>query len=553
MRLITSYQDGRFFDTSPLINLALPLKHRDDCPLNNLATCSKSLKATLHAAFRSWLDVWGIDRLPKLFAYLPRMAGAAVRDAIWSHDLPLLHSLHDILDLASVPGNLIDVAATVNNLEAAVYLDQVGHGGSTSTAMHWACCFGNASMVQLLHQRQGLTLEFEALDLALLHGHMDVVAYIDQHGSPETFVFDGDEIFVREVEDELDGNGHLDAVKYFHSRGYSDFGAHAFYAATKGRFDVVQWLFDKTDVEFSYQHLEWAARNGHLAIVEFFIAHRCIKRKVPNHSYQVTPYALHAASANGHLNIVKCLVDHQIDHGIGGAVDLASINGHLDIIEWLVANHVERCTSMTANKAAEHGHVHVIQWLHAQGICIDDEWVLLAAASKGHFDMVQWLCCNASITVFEQRGSGQVLPEANKFDLWTSEYAFDMDMDHTTVATEVASNGHLEMLKWIYAHYPQSCTTDALGGAAANGHLDVVKWLHAVLPEGCGENPIGRLVVDAAPGVEPSHWDISQAYPFYGCFPEGNKSAQLVKVSATTSFTGCHATLVHMFLVAELS
>src|SRR5437016_230119 len=48
-----------------------------------------------------------------------------------------------------------------------------------------------------------------------------------------------------------------------------------------------------------------------------------------------------------------------------------------------------------------------------------------------------------------------------------------------------ASNGHLEVIKWLHQNRKEGCNDDAMDNAASNGHLDVVKWLHENRTEGC--------------------------------------------------------------------
>lgn len=54
-----------------------------------------------------------------------------------------------------------------------------------------------------------------------------------------------------------------------------------------------------------------------------------------------------------------------------------------------------------------------------------------------------------------------------------------------TMATmdAAASNGHLEVVKWLHENRIEGCSS-AMYYAALNGHLEVVKWLHENRNEG---------------------------------------------------------------------
>jgi hypothetical protein len=97
-----------------------------------------------------------------------------------------------------------------------------------------------------------------------------------------------------------------------------------------------------------------------------------------------------------------------------------------------------------------------------------------SAASNGHLDMVKWLHENCP-------GVG------------CDSGAMD----------SAATNGHLKVVLWLNANRTEGCTTTVMDGSAQRGHLDVVKWLHVHQSEGStaaamiGAIGIGRLDIIA--------------------------------------------------------
>lgn len=55
-----------------------------------------------------------------------------------------------------------------------------------------------------------------------------------------------------------------------------------------------------------------------------------------------------------------------------------------------------------------------------------------------------------------------------------------------------ASNGHLEVVKYVHTEIKQPATSAAITAAAENGHLLVVNYLHENRTEACGANAILR-------------------------------------------------------------
>jgi hypothetical protein len=46
-----------------------------------------------------------------------------------------------------------------------------------------------------------------------------------------------------------------------------------------------------------------------------------------------------------------------------------------------------------------------------------------------------------------------------------------------------ASNGYLEVVKWLHENRKEGCTAKAFEDATKNGHLEVVAFLEMILPK----------------------------------------------------------------------
>ncbi|KAF1790328.1 Ankyrin repeat-containing domain [Phytophthora cactorum] len=77
-----------------------------------------------------------------------------------------------------------------------------------------------------------------------------------------------------------------------------------------------------------------------------------------------------------------------------------------------------------------------------------------------------------------------------------------------------AGNGHLEVVKWLYAELGVTLTPDAMKRTAQNGHLDVVEWFHENGCEGCD---VDTLINTAGSG----HLDVVKWLDKHGVHPTG--------------------------------
>jgi hypothetical protein len=66
--------------------------------------------------------------------------------------------------------------------------------------------------------------------------------------------------------------------------------------------------------------------------------------------------------------------------------------------------------------------------------------------------------------------------------IWLHNNNYTFTIDAMGLA---ASNGHLEVVKWLHENRMEGCTKYAMDWAAWYGHLEVVKWLHENRKEGC--------------------------------------------------------------------
>lgn len=129
------------------------------------------------------------------------------------------------------------------------------------------------------------------------------------------------------------------------------------------------------------------------------------------------------------------------------AADGAGAGGHVDVLEWLYEHHQEeaRCELNGYVEAARSGHVAVFEWLYVH---YDKRfWTesMDAAAIAGHMEIVMFL---------------HTKRDENDF-----------------VGDRVAMSNHLDVIQFLYEHYPHMDSFATVQMAAVIGSLEITQWL----------------------------------------------------------------------------
>ncbi|KAF0715343.1 Aste57867_3420 [Aphanomyces stellatus] len=497
MRTISAFQDGLYPDMQALADLEIPVAHTIECRARWSMALRDSSASTKMQAFGRAIQTWVCDhgslRLAQLFACLPRLAPAVARQAVWTHDFKLVGSLHDLIDLRTLPDKLVDMAAQRNDFEMVTYLNvDIGHMGCTSDAMDWACEHGNLELVMYLHRHGRPVCTKNGLFQAVSKLHLDVATYVVEFVQGNDFQDAIDEA----INTTVPRTGRLDVALHLISLGarLELYAMEA--AAASGQLAMVQWIHanatgDRNDPDCLYAPVIYAAENGHLAVVEYLLDHFCATNGQLDIMY---PNAMHAAAGAGHIEIVQAIHRYTNDTcSMTGAMDIAAANGHLEIVQRLHAHRPERgCSQRALDLAAANNHMDVVVWLHHQTIPFTTK-AMDGAAKNGHLRMVQWLHAHASAGCTDQ------------------------------AMTEAAVNGHLSVVEWLHTHRNEGTCWYVLDITASNGHWDVVQWFHMNRPACLGSTQLLKLAAKSG-HVKMIKWIV--AHRIEGCPRCGRLAAE---------------------------
>jgi hypothetical protein len=150
------------------------------------------------------------------------------------------------------------------------------------------------------------------------------------------------------------------------------------------------------------------------------------------------------------FNMLEWLVKNTNSLPCQNSLEFVILSANTKLLRFLYKVNPNYFTIRTMEVASEFGIFKVVKWIHnnitpyqktlRHNDSIDN------AASNGHFELLKWLY---------KKGYEPVYCSLDK----------------------AAWRGDFKMMKWIYKNYPSCCTDDAMTVAAEKGNLKIIKWL----------------------------------------------------------------------------
>ncbi|GMF17106.1 unnamed protein product [Phytophthora fragariaefolia] len=291
-------------------------------------------------------------------------------------------------------------ASNEGHLSILRWLREHNLGQFAPYAMSNAIYQGHLDIVEYLNEEGISDLPSKMMKIAAGNAHLDIVKWLyEEYDNDDLFppydpLTDNRDMSKQTAMDEAAINGHLHVLEYLHAIAvsnkesgenggptcskspfniaaavghfevvkwlYQNYPEKCFshrtttVATMSGKLEIMQWLHDQTDVEWTTTVMDQAAEGGHLHIVKWLHVNR---------SEGCTEYAMNHAANMGHLNVVRWLNDNRSEGCTAEAMDLAAGLEHFEVLLYLRARRTEGSTMVAKLNSLDSRRKHQLAWL----------------------------------------------------------------------------------------------------------------------------------------------------------------------------------------------
>lgn len=275
--------------------------------------------------------------------------------------------------------------------------------------------------------------------------------------------------------------GHIDILKLLKEKFCRPHKISYFGAIESDRIEVIKWLHEN-ECPWDYRTSAHAALHGKFEILKWLHDKKC-------------PWDLRTSKASvigGHLEILKWVYENGCDIYSSICADAAK-SGQLEILKWAYENGFF-IFPYTYSSAADCGHLEILKWLSLNfpnDFVTRIDSICTTSAKKGHLAILKWIKeiypkykLNSIVSAHAAfRGHSEIVKwfyENEHHQSNTLTHTLPSESEHIwheNIIVYAATNGNLEMLKWMIAH---NCPWNkkVYTKASRFNHLDIVKWAY---------------------------------------------------------------------------
>ncbi|KAJ3108102.1 hypothetical protein HDU97_002337 [Phlyctochytrium planicorne] len=332
------------------------------------------------------------------------------------------------------------MAAVHGSLDVVKFLHANGNLCSTF-AMDKAAENGDLEMVRFLHEARTEGCTTNAMDMACSNGHMEVVLFLHQYRK---------EGCSKKAMDGAIANGHLEILKLLHTMNPKKKGCSDYAMDEAANLEVLKYLHETVNANCSPACMDNAAAKGRLDMFEYLHTNR---------SEGCSLEALRAAAAGGHLDVVKFIRQNGLIGNWSKVPAEAVKSGHLNILRYCRELGIDSTDFYPHDlaRAASEGHLDVIRELLDTGSTLCIRHLMQFACAGGRIDLIAFL--------YERYGFGCPFHDDPAYEAVKSRMAFTKSGCKDGGLLMAASKGHLEAVRFLVDRGSEECTREALATA----------------------------------------------------------------------------------------
>ncbi|TMW66621.1 hypothetical protein Poli38472_014597 [Pythium oligandrum] len=275
-----------------------------------------------------------------------------VRERLWTSGAARVHVLIESL-LAAVKGGSLEAVRWFDGRVTTVWPTKI---------LDVAAEHGQLAIVKYLHTNRTDGCTTDAMDLAAKHGHVTVILWLHVNRTEgcTTGAMDQQNTVTWTL---CDGCMRIGRKDWLHENRAEGCTTNAMDdAAGHGHLDTLRWLHVKRTEGCTKNAMDLATQNGHLNVLRWLHSNRIerwLEEKTSawltlvvrvglsrsNRTEGCSVNAMDGAARNGHLAVVQWLFANRKEGFTPGAMDSAAEHGHLDVVIWLHASRREGCTT----------------------------------------------------------------------------------------------------------------------------------------------------------------------------------------------------------------
>ncbi|XP_062575328.1 ankyrin repeat domain-containing protein 50-like [Saccostrea cucullata] len=234
-------------------------------------------------------------------------------------------------------------------------------------ALHSAATSGHLAIVEYLVEHGAdvnllSSSKENPLYFAAMKGHLHIIRYLLDHGADICGSIDTSSLCV------ASGEGYLEVVEELIKRGADvnlcdrNEQSPLCYASKSGHLKTVKFLLQNdADINVGASCLSSACKGGHLDVVEFLI-----NKVNVNQVSDICDPPIHCASGQGHIEVIKFLVDHEANVNLlnssrDSPLCCAVGNRQLSVVEYLVEHGAN--VNQAIDIAIEVGQEHILDFM----------------------------------------------------------------------------------------------------------------------------------------------------------------------------------------------